>query len=388
MLKKIISFTAAAAIAFALCGCAQEEGGIAVQRADSLASSALAGERYAAMVVSEDVTEIRRDSTKKVEELFVAIGDTVKEGDKLFSYDLESLELNLEKQRLEIEKMKNELSGYKEQLTKLENQLARTYNEVDKSRLTLEINTLKTSVLEIEYQMVAKENSVADIEETLQNGDVVSPVDGTVRAINEEEGAQSYITIQREGAYKVKGSLNEMNINAGIMPGVRVRAYSRVEEGVYWEGTVLNIDTDQPEDNQNDYWYGAVDPMTDSTSYVFFVELDSTEGLLLGQHLYVQLAPSAEKEGLWIPENFLASVEFDEEGNMSATVYVAEANGKLTLRKLSLGMYDGMDFTYEILGGISAEDYIADPSDSGCTEGASVSYRNVSDFVGTAEGQA
>ena len=339
------------------------------------------------MVVSEDVTEIKRDSSKQVEELFVAVGDTVKVGDKLFSYDLEALELNLEKQRLEIEKMSNELTGYKEQLTKLENQLARTYNEVDKSRLTLEINTLKTSILEIEYQMVAKENSTKDIEETLLNVEVSSPVDGTIRAINEEEGAQSYITIQQEGAYKIKGSLNEMNINAGIMPGVRVRAYSRVEEGVYWEGTVLSIDTDQPEENQNDYWYGAVDPMTDSTNYVFFVELDSTEGLLLGQHLYVELAPAAEKEGLWIPENFLASIEFDEEGNMSATVFVAESNGKLALRNVVLGMYDGMDFTYEILEGISGEDYIADPSDSGCTEGASVSYRNVSDFVGSAEEQ-
>ncbi len=387
MLKKIVSLICAAAMAFALCACAQEDGGIAVQRADSLINASLAGERYAAMVVSEDVTEIRRDSTKQVEELFVALGDTVKAGDKLFSYDLEALELNLEKQRLEIEKMKNDLNGYKDQLTKLENQLARTYNEVDKSRLTLEINSLKTSILEIEYQMVAKENSVVDIEETLQNVDVVSPVDGTVRAINEEEGAQSYITIQQEGAYKIKGSLNEMNINAGIMPGVRVRAYSRVEKGVYWEGTVLNIDTDQPEENKNDYWYGAVDPMTDSTNYVFFVELDSTEGLLLGQHLYIELAPTAEKEGLWVPEGFLASIDFDEEGNMSATVFVAESNGKLALRKVALGMYDGMDFTYEILEGISAEDYVADPTDSGCAEGASVSYRNVSDFVGSAEEQ-
>ena len=371
MLRKIISFASAAAIAVALCGCAAENGAVAVQRADSLADAALAGERYAAMVVSEDVTEIRRDSNKQVEELFVALGDSVKAGDKLFSYDLEALELNLEKQRLEIEKMKNDLSGYKEQLTKLENQLARTYNEVDKSRLTLEINSLKTSILEIEYQMTAKENSVTDIEETLQNVDVVSPVDGTVRAINEEEGAQSYITIQQEGAYKIKGSLNEMNINAGIMPGVRVRAYSRVEKGVYWEGTVLNRDTDQPEENENDYWYGAVDPMTDSTNYVFFVELDSTEGLLLGQHLYVELAPTGEKEGLWIPESFLASIDFDEEGNMSATVYVAESNGKLALRKIVLGMYDAMDFTYEILEGVSGEDYIADPNDSGRTEGAS-----------------
>lgn len=388
MLKKTLAFICAAAMAFALCACAQEDGGIAVQRADSLAAAAVAGERYAAMVISENVTEIKRDSTKTVEELFVAVGDTVKTGDKLFKYDLEALELDLEKQRLELEKMKNELSGYKEQLEKLEKQLQRTYNEVDKSRLTLEINTLKTSILEIEYQMIAKENAIADIEETLQNVDVVSPVDGTVRSINEEEGAQSYITIQQEGAYKIKGSLNEMNINAGLMPGVRVRAYSRVEKGLYWEGTVSSIDTDEPSENQNDYWYGPVDPMTESSNYVFFVEPDSTEGLLLGQHLYVEIAPAMDKAGLWIPENFFVSFNFDEAGNMTAEIYVADGNGKLTLRSVVLGMYDSMDFTYEVLEGISAEDYVADPADSGCAEGAQVSYRNVSDFAGSAEEQA
>ena len=387
MLKKTISLFCAAAVAFVLCACAGEDNGIAVQRADSLAASALAGERYAAMVVSENVTEIKRDSTKTVEELFVAVGDSVKAGDKLFNYDLEALELDHEKQLLEMEKMKNELAGYKEQLEKLENQLARTYNEVDKSRLTLEINTLKTSILEIDYQLIAKENSIADIEETLQNVDVVSPVDGTVRAINEEEGAQSYITIQQEGAYRIKGSLNEMNLNSGLMPGVRIRAYSRVENGVYWEGTVASIDTDQPSEDQNDYWYGYVDPMTDSSNYVFFVEPDSTEGLILGQHLYVEMAPAMEKEGLWIPESFFASLTSDEVGNMVATLYVADANGKLALRNVILGMYDGMDFTYEVLEGISAEDYVADPLDNGCTEGAQVSYRNVSDFAGSAEEQ-
>ncbi|MBE7017522.1 MAG: hypothetical protein E7420_05130 [Ruminococcaceae bacterium] len=385
MLKKIISFAAASAMALTLCACAQEDGGIAVQRADSLAGAAHAGERYAAMVVSENVTEIKRDSTKTVEELFVAVGDTVKTGDKLFNYDLEALELDLEKQRLEIEKMKNELGGYKEQLEKLEKQLQRTYNEVDKSRITLEINTLKTSILEIDYQMIAKENSIADIEETLQNVDVVSPVDGTIRAINEEEGAQSYITIQQEGAYRIKGSLNEMNLNSGIMPGVKVRAYSRVEKGLYWEGTVASIDTDQPSENQNNYWYGPSDPMTESSNYVFYVTPESTEGLLLGQHLYVEMAPAVDKEGLWIPENFFASFDCDEVGNMVATLYVADANGKLVLRSVILGMYDSMDLTYEVLEGVSAEDYIADPSDSTCVEGAQVSYRNVSDFAGSAE---
>lgn len=387
MLKKIMRALLALAMLAALGGCAGEEaGGVPVQRADSLLTAAGAGDRYAAMVVSEDVTNIKRDYGKSIAELYVAVGDAVKAGDKLFSYDLEALELEKEKQQLELEKMKNEQTGYSEQLTKLEQQLGYTYNEADKSRLTLEINTLKTTILENDYQMIAKENSIADLEQTLANVDVLSPVDGTVRSVNEEEGAESYISIQQEGAYRVKGSLNEMSMySGGLMPGVRVRAYSRVESGVYWEGTVLSIDTDNPTQNEQDYWYGG-DPMSSSSGYAFYVELDSVEGLLLGQHVYVELAPAAEKEGLWIPEGFLTNYGMDEAtGEMTAQVW-AESDGKLTLRSVTLGMYDGMDFSYEIVSGLEAGDYVADPMDPDCAEGAAVSRRAAEDFSGEAEG--
>ena len=388
MLKRIMCAFLALALLAALAGCgAEDTEAVPVQRADSLLSAVGAGDRYAAMVVSEDVTDIKRDYGKSIAELYVAVGDTVKAGDKLFSYDLEALELEKEKQQLELEKMKNEQTGYSEQLTKLEQQLGYTYNEADKSRLTLEINTLKTTILENDYQMIAKENSIADIDETLANVDVLSPVDGTVRSVNEEEGAESYISIQQEGAYRIKGSLNEMSMYAGgLMPGVRVRAYSRVESGVYWEGTVLSIDTDNPTQNEQDYWYGG-DPMSSSSGYAFFVELDSVEGLLLGQHVYVELAPAAEKEGLWIPEGFLASFGMDEAtGEMTAEVWVEGADGKLGLRSVVLGMYDGMDFSYEIVSGLEAGDYVADPMDPDCQEGAAVSRRAESDFSGEAEG--
>jgi len=382
MIKRLLSVFLVLGLVAGLCACGDEAGAVPVQRADQLLIAASAGERYAAMVVSEDVTDIQRDPGKSIAELYVAVGDEVKAGDQLFSYDLEALELEHEKQLLELEKMKNEQTGYAEQLTKLEQQLARTWNEADKSRLTFEINSLKTTQLENDYQIIAKENSIADLEATLANVDVVSPVDGTVRSVNGEEGAQSYISIQQEGAYRVKGSLNEMNMGSGLMPGVRVRVCSRVDDSV-WEGSVLSIDVDQPQQGEGDYWYGAMDPMTSTSSYVFFVEMDSVEGLLLGQHVYVELAPPEEKTGLWIPESFLMNMGFDEtNGNMTATVWVEGSGGKLEERVVTLGAYDGMSLSYEMLSGLSAEDYVADPADPDCAAGSGVSRRSLADFSG------
>ena len=80
-----------------LAGCSGDESGVPVQRADQLALAGQAGERYAGVVVSEDVVEISRDHSKRIEELYVVVGQEVAAGDKLFSYDTDELELALEK---------------------------------------------------------------------------------------------------------------------------------------------------------------------------------------------------------------------------------------------------------------------------------------------------
>lgn len=383
MVRKSISVLLILALALGLAACGGESG-VSVQRADQLRLDAAAGQRYAAMVISEDVTEIRRDSGKSVLELYVTVGQEVKAGDSLFTYDSEALELELEKQQLELEKMKNEQVTYAEQLEKLEKQLKNTWNESAKTRLTLEINTLKTTILENDYSIASKENSIADIQATLETADIVSPVDGVIRQINEQEGAESYITIQQSGAYRVKGALNEMSMMGGLMPGARVRCHSRLEAGKYWEGTVSTIDTDDVSQDESDMWYGSgMDVMNSSSSYVFYVELDNTDGLLLGQHLYVELAPPEELPGLWIPEAFIAEYGFNEEtGESTGTLWVAGGSGKLESRTVTLGGYDGMSGSYEILSGLSGEEYVADPMDPGCEAGAAVTYREPSDFTG------
>lgn len=384
MRKRLISLVLAAVSLLSLSACGGGGRAVSVQLAESLAQTGRAGNRYAAMVVSEDAAAISRDSSKSILELYVSVGDQVKAGDKLFTYDSEALELELEKQQLELEKMKNEQISYTEQLAKLEQQLASTWNETEKSRITLEINTLKTTQLENDYSIIAKENSIADIQQVLANIDVFSPVDGTVRQINEDDPSQSYITIQRQGAYRLKGSLNEMNMY-GIMPGSRVRAVSRVDSAVVWLGTVTSIDTEDASQYDNS-WYGYTDTMSSSSSYAFYVELDSTDGLLLGQHVYVELLPQ-ELEGLWIPESFLFDIAMDEETfELTACVWAVGSGDKLESRSVTLGMYDDVSGCYEILSGISSEDWLADPNDPGCSAGAAVSRRSGSDFTGGAEG--
>lgn len=389
-MKKGIFVLLVLALVLGLCGCGGDGAAVTVQRADQLAIAGLAGERYAGVVVSENVVEITRDSTKRVEELYVKVGDEVKAGDKLFSYDSDELELALEKTQLEVEKMTNELADYKEQQEKLEKKLAKTWNDSDKVRLTLEINTLKATIMENEYNLKAKDKEIATLKEMLENIDITTPVDGTVRKIDEEGQSGSYITVQQSGAYRVQGLLNEMSMGGGIMPGSRVKVYSRVSEDT-WMGTVTGINTADASQNNGDMWnnYGMTDTMTLSSSYVFDVEMDSVAGLLLGQHVYIELfVEQMPMEGLWIPEGFLADLVMNEETfEMSAKVFAENSRGKLEQRSVTLGMYDGMTGCYEILSGITPEDYLADPNNPGCAAGAQTLRREVEDFAGSQTSQ-
>ena len=141
---------------------------------------------------------------------------------------------------------------------------------------------------------------------------------------------------------------------------------SRVDEKQTWGGTVTLVDYENPSQGSDmDRYYGtSTDEMSASSKYPFYVELDSTEGMMLGQHLYVKLeAEAGQPAGIPIGSAFLC---YEEDG--SAFVW-AEQRGKLEKRTVTLGEYNPMTDAQEILSGITVNDYIAFP-DELCREGA------------------
>jgi len=105
--------------------------------------------------------------------------------------------------------------------------------------------------------------------------------------------------------------------------------------------------------------------MTASSKYPFYVEPDSTEGLMLGQHVYMELEQEeGQPAGIGISSAFVC---YDDDGN----AYVwAEKNGRLEKREVTLGEYNPMADLQEITRGITLEDYLAFPDEELCTEGA------------------
>ena len=359
-------------ICLLLSGCGGSGGGVYVQSVEVLSNlgGIAPGDHFLGLVVSEHVTKIEKDSDKAVKELLVQEGDDVKKDQELFSYDTDELQLSYDKKCLELDQLKASIENYKAQIHQLELERAGIYGS-EQMRYTLEIQSTQLDIKEAELKIKTKEKEVEQAAKLLENATVVSPVDGRVQDINESgTNAQgepaAYITIQEIGSYRVKGVLGELQ-RGGIQEGDRVTLVSRTDETVSWTGTVALVDYENPSQGSNtDRYYGmSTDEMTASSKYPFYVDLDSTEGLMLGQHLYIRLATEeGQSAGIPIGSAFIC---YAEDG--SPFVW-AEHKGKLEKRPVTLGEYNDMTDAQEILSGISMDDYLAFP-DEACREGVS-----------------
>lgn len=392
MRKKFRYMAAGVALLLGLSACSEEQTAIPVVRADELTVAATAADRFAGVVISENAVQVPKEADKSIDELLVAKGDQVMEGDKLFSYNTDELNLNLEKQELDMARLDAQIKDTKEQITAVEKEIKENEKKkVDTTGDELNLRQLKATLAQSEYDKSALQAEIDYTKKMLTNVSVYSPISGTIRSID-ETNSESYIVIQQTGAYRVKGLLNEMSMGMGIMEGTAVQIVSRLNPDQVWNGVVELVDYENAEQNSYDQMYFgmvAADGVTNSSSYPFYIALESTEGLLLGQHVYIQLAGAgSDPAGLYIPESYLTDIISDPLGTVTASVWVAGEEGTLVKQIVGLGEYDLNTGSYQILSGLEAEDYVADPSHSGCAEGAEVILPDqAKDAETTSEGQ-
>lgn len=370
--KKYLCAVLALITAGLLVGCGGTETAVYVQSVKTLSGMGgiAPGDRFAGIVVSENVAEIQKDGEKTIAELLVKEGDDVKEGDPLFSYDTEELQLTLDKQELELEQLKASIINYEEQIKQLEKE-RKNVNGSDKLQYTIQIQSTQVDLKEAQLNQKTKEAEVQKSRDILEHATVVSPVTGRVQAVN-ENGTDNYgnplpyISIQQSGSYRVKGTLGELQ-RGGILEGDRIKILSRTDPGQFWLGTVSLVDYENPtQENNNNYYVMSPDEMTTSSKYPFYVELDDTEGLILGQHVYMEVA--AEEGAVSGLPISMAFISYEEDG----TAFVwAEKRSHLEKRTVTLGSINDMMGTVEILDGLTEEDYIAFPDPELCRAGVS-----------------
>ena len=316
--------------------------------------------KFSGVVEPQLTLEIKKDEQKKIGEIFVKVGDSIKSGDELFRYDTTDLQLKLDQAKLELESSKNTINSLYGQIKTLEKERANAPSS-EKLGYTLQIQSLELDIRTKEYENKAKETNIAGIEKSLTNVSVVSEIDGTLIDINDDNSydqysgeSKPYMTILSTGTYKITGTISELNLQ-NFTVGSPVVIRSRIDDNT-WTGTVENIDMDNPEEDNNNQYGGSGN--NKATKYKFTVTLNSYDGLMLGQHVYVELdfGTGEVKDGLWLSDMYIV---FENE---TPFIWKKGKSDKLEKVKLELGEFDSNLASYEIISGLSQEDYIAFPT--------------------------
>lgn len=386
--KTIIAIAAAAAVCvigavvgIKLKGSGGEASGAEVY-ADNvglLTGTGLSGQnRFAGVVESQNTLKIAKDSDKTIKEIYVEKGDTVEPGTVLFAYDTDELNLKVEEAELKLESTKNTIDSYIAQIEQLKKEKKKASSSEQLS-YTTQIQEAELAQKQAEYDYRVQEMETERLKKSVTTAEVTSTIAGVVQEINENPGMNydtgeedPFMAIRAVGKYQIKATISEQNIGE-IYEGMNMVVHSRVDESIVWYGVIDTINTDQTVSNNNNYYYGGDSDMQ-ASKYAFYITLDTSDGLMLGQHVFAEADNGMqEADGMWLPESYLV-MDGDD-----AFVWAVNDKDKLEKRKVEIGEYNEAAGTYELLNGLTAEDYIVWPSEE-CHAGAAA-YRNEG-FVG------
>ena len=345
-----------------------------VQSVRSVTASAGALQnRFGGVVETQKTEKVEFDSNMILAEVYVKEGDRVEEGDDLFAYDTTTIDLKIQQMEIEIERYDTNIADANSQIASLE-QMMQSANSTDRLGYSAQITQLRASIAQTEYDKKTKQAELDKVRASLDSTVVTAPMSGTVKSIADVGGItagtntgpdgmpdNTYITIVADGNFRIKGTVTEQNIME-LNPEDRVLVRSRVDDTL-WRGVITAIDTQASNDENQYYYYSSGER---ASKYSFYVDLDDTDGLMLGQHVTIELDKGQEdgREGIWLTSGWLVT-----EGN-TGYVWAAKAPGeKLEKRSVTLGEYDAETDEYQILSGLSLTDYIAWP-DSDCASGA------------------
>jgi len=318
--------------------------------------------RYSGIVEPQETLEIKRDEERTVREVLVQVGDKVEAGTSLFTYNTDEIELKLRQAELDLEQLTNEISTLNSQIAQLEKEKANVSAD-EKLSYTTQIQTGQNDVKRAEYNQKSKSAEIEQIKKSLENSTVTSEIAGVVKSISESGTnmygeSVPYMTILATGDYRIKGKINEQNVYM-LSEGQPVTIRSRVDSEKIWTGMISLIDLENKVSGQtNNYAMSSSGSEDQSSSYPFYIELDTSADLILGQHVYIELAQEEEqKEGIWLYSGYFVFEDSE------TYVWVMDSKEKLEKRKVTLGDYDESLEKYQVLDGLKKDEYIAWPEE-------------------------
>lgn len=176
-MKRVLSVAVLCVLALGmLSGCGAESGEtVTVESVAMITGMGYIGaaDSYAGKVVSGETAEIKKAADKTVLEVLVEEGDMVSEGDVLFSYDMEAMQLSLDKLQIEKESLENTISAAQSEIAELQKQKNAASSSQQLS-YTLQIDARQADKHEAEYNLALKEREIAAMEADMENTEITA----------------------------------------------------------------------------------------------------------------------------------------------------------------------------------------------------------------------
>ena len=213
---------------------------------------------------------------------------------------------------------------------------------------------------DLEFQIKMEEAEYKIMLKEADSGEVTAEFDGTVVGMVDQETAaatgEPVLKVSGGGGYYVQGVVSELQLgNIEIGQKVSVMSWDNYQT---YEGTIVEIQ--QFPDETNQYYYSGSQNVS---YYPYKIFIDESADLQDGYYVSMTLQASESTDNLYINSAFVRT-----EG-ASSYVYVRGEDGKLEKRTIQVGGNLWGSYT-EVLGGITAEDYVAFPYGKTVKEGA------------------
>lgn len=336
----------------------------------------LLNDRFSGVVEAQKAIDINKIVDKKVAELFVKAGDQVKAKSQLFRYDVSEAKKEIDTINLDIEEQNAIIAAKEKEIADLQSQLE-TASENNRLDIQTSISEAQNAVRQAQYEIQYKQISIADKQKEIDNAIVLAPAAGTIKAINENQTSENgqtlpYIQISQSGDFVVRGKVDESSIQS-MKVGQKMLVRSRKDETKTWTGKISEIKL-EPDNSQNrDMPIGQNASGESQSKYPFYVALDSSKGLMLGQHVFIEIASESTvvKNGILLDASYIV---MEEE---KAYIWMADANNKLKKQAVELGQFDEAMNLYEIKSGLEKTSLIAWPMENYKEGMATQSMKNV-----------
>ena len=333
------------------------------------ANSSYSSDVFMGVVEGQETSSVTKSTERELDTIFVSEGDTVEAGTPLFSYKTDTLEAENVQYGFDIEGYNLSIQEYNDDITKKQKELDKITGDTDedkdkKEALSNEIAGLNTDIQIAQNNIDQTNAKIEENNRKINNSVVKSSVSGVVTKIADDTNPYttdgSFITILGASEMRIKGQINEQNVWA-INVDEPVTLRSRVDASQTWTGTITKIDTESKQENTDSmYSYGGSSENS-STKYPFYITLDDSEGLMMGQHVYIELgktdAPEMDfSDGTYIYEYYIS---YEEDG--TPFLWVEDGN-RLAKQTIELGDYYEEQMVYAV-SGIDHDTKIAYPMD-------------------------